>query len=168
MKPQNKNNLISNKLSGEFIFTCVLFLIGIVALILSIKLQNKISEPLLSSAAAVPLLTSLLWCVLTLYLIIKSIFAKTYKVKTSANSIFLSKKIIGTILAVICYCTILYLGMNFYIASFCLLFGLITFLGIRPIEKNAMIKFFLKNIIVSVIVLVFIYLIFGLAFGILK
>lgn len=151
--------------AGEKVFQIVLTLIGAFFVYQSLKLWQVVSAPKVSSAAALPLFVSLVWTIFSLIGVIQNI-----KKSTPLNNISsmgekikkglayaLPKDVVVVIAAVIIYCLLLLVGLNFYIATAIFLYATICYLT----KKD-----FVKNIIWVALVLLFAFLAFEKLFGI--
>lgn len=148
---------------GEFAFGVCLLAFGIIGLILSIKLFAEASGNKLASAGALPLIASIVLVALSVYILIKeTIFLKREdgsifgKIKKAIFYVF-PKDLVVVILAIAAYSFILFLGLNFYIASAIFLWGLMSYLSRGKL---------IRNILITAIVVLILFLIFGLAFGV--
>ena len=161
-QPPKANNLLQ---PGEKGFQIILFAFGAIAFALSCMLWNKVSAPKVSSAAALPLFVSGLWVVLTFIDIVLNLRSKSrvgsvkgiWSTCSQAIGYAKPKQTFIMICAVIVYCIMLYFKFDFYIATGLFLYTTMCYLT----KKN-----YLKNIIWTSIVLLFVYVVFGLLFGV--
>lgn len=151
--------------SGEQVFTIILFLTGLFAFILSLNLLAKVKAPKISSAAAVPLFVSFLWMLLSFIMILENIKKKSplsslkgtkEKIKAAVEYV-MPFTVFIMILFCICYCILMFLGLSFYIATPAFLWGSMCYL-----KKGS----FIKNILWSAIVMAFIIVVFRIVFGV--
>lgn len=150
-------------ITGEFVFTLVLFATALVCFFMSFNLWNEMDAPKLASAAAVPFIVSIIWAVLSLYLIIRFIIKGE---RDETEKVF-STRLLITLGAVILYCLAIYLGINFYLVSGLFLFGLISYLGNSHIsESKSTLIYYAKNILISGVTMLAIFLLFEILFGI--
>ena len=162
MKQKNEKEKMSLA-PGELAFVVSLFLLGATALILSINLWTNAGENKLASAAALPMIASIIWVALTIYILIREIFSskknsKTFyeRFKSAIINVF-PKNILIAIIGIIAFCFVLLLGLNFYIASALFLWGLMSFLSNGRL---------VRNLIITSITVLILFFIFGLAFGV--
>jgi len=149
---------------GEKFFTGVLLSLGIFFFWHAWQLWQQVSPPRDSSAAAIPLIMTGLWVVLTLYIFIQNIRKKTplsgLKLggKVWSGLLYLFPKDVLIVLGVIAvYCALLLLRFSFFVVTVPFLYGIMCYLT----RKN-----FLKNILWTAIVIIFTVVVFGMLFNI--
>ena len=150
---------------GEKIFTLILFLSGIGAVILAVQLWQKVDGPKSSSAAAVPLFVAVVWAVLAFFMLLDNRKEKSpldrlktvsEKVKGGIEYVF-PPSVRWIVLFCIIYCVLMYFGLSFYIATALFLWGSMTYL-----MKGG----FLKNLLWTAILIAFAVIVFRMIFGV--
>lgn len=149
---------------GEKVFAYILLILGLFSVYLSWDLWNKVTETKkMTSAAAVPLIVSILWVVLTAFIIFseRKMTAGTTgtvleRIKTTVAYI-LPVDFVVMFLGTIAYCITLYLGLGFYITTPLYLYASICYLQKKDL---------LKNILWTAIIMAFIFLLFDKLFGV--
>ena len=150
---------------GEKLFTVVLLLTGIIAVILAVQLWQKVNGPKSSSAAAVPLFVAVVWAILSFFMLLDnrkekspldSLKSMAEKIKAGVEYVMPSS-VRWIILFCIIYCVLMYLGLSFYIATALFLWGSMTYL-----MKGS----YLKNILWTAILIVFAVVVFRMIFGV--
>lgn len=151
--------------SGEHAFTALLLACGLFALVVSLQLWFQMSEPRVSSAAALPLFVSGLWVLLTLLVMIDNRGHKTpldsikgfgRRVRQGLAYAF-PQQVLIMLAAIAVYCVSMLLGLSFNIATPLFLWGTMCYLT----RKN-----YLKNILWTAICMVFVIVVFGVVFGV--
>lgn len=151
--------------AGEKAFAAVLLLAGLVAFGLSLELWTRMSEPRISSAAALPLFVSGLWVILALLTVIENFRPDTpltgvsgWKKKLWAGlRCAIPNEAAVMLLAILAYCTLLLAGVSFYIATPLFLYGSMCCLTRKE---------FLKNLLRTAVVMAFIVVVFRMLFGV--
>ena len=151
--------------SGERGFSLVLCLVGLFFLIQSIAMWNQVSEPKLSSAAALPLFCSAAWTILALWdflgsLRMKSPLSGLKSFKETAKGLLgyvFPKTVVVMIAAILVYCVALMFHISFYIATPIFLWGSMSYL----MRDN-----YVKNILWTAILIAFIIVVFQILFGV--
>ncbi|MDO4492351.1 MAG: tripartite tricarboxylate transporter TctB family protein [Clostridia bacterium] len=149
---------------GERVFAYILLVLGLCCVYLSWDLWNKVdTAKKMTSAAAVPMIVSVLWVVLTVFVILseRKMASGTSgtlleRIKTTVSYIF-PVDFVVMFLATIAYCIALYLGLGFYIATPLYLYATICYLQ----KKDPV-----KNILWTAIIMAMIYLLFDVLFGV--
>ena len=151
--------------AGEKAFTVVLFLAGVFLFYHSLKLWLRLNPPRSSSAAALPLITSGLWVVLTLTLIIENLLKKTplsgikslgQKISKGLLYVF-PKEVLVTLCAMAIYCVLLLIGVSFYIVTPLFLYGAMCYLTGKG---------YIRNILWTAIIMGFTIVVFKMLFGV--
>lgn len=151
--------------AGEKVFAVILLVLGLAAFALSLELWGRMKEPKIASAAAVPLFVSGLWSLMALLTVIEN-FRLTTPLSGMKNSFEKIKKgfayamplnvlvVVGMILV---YCVLLLVGVSFYVSTPLFLYGTMCFLTRKD---------YVKNILWTAIVMVFIVVVFRLLFSV--
>lgn len=150
---------------GEKLFTLILLLTGMIAVVLAVQLWQKVDGPKSSSAAAVPLFVAVVWAVLSFFMLIDNMREKSPldSLKTMAEKVkagiayVLPPSVRWIILFCVIYCVLMYLGLSFYIATALFLWGSMTYL-----MKGS----YLKNLLWTAILIVFAVVVFRMIFGV--
>lgn len=151
--------------AGEKVFAVILLLTGLGAFGLALELWSRMSEPKIASAAALPLFVSGLWVLMALLTVIENFRLDTplsglssMKEKLWAGLRYaMPLEVLVMIFAILAYCILLLIGVSFYIATPLFLYGNMCYLT----RKN-----YLKNILWTAIVMVFIVLVFRMLFSV--
>lgn len=143
-------------------FALALLLLGAAALGMSLELWQSMSEPRASSAAALPLFVSALWTLAALYNLIRTPRGASGEVSGQQRFIgalrfALPPRTALTLLAVAAYCALLLLGVSFYISTPLFLYGTMCLLCRGD---------YLKNLLRTAAVTLFIVLVFRVLFGV--
>ena len=159
--PEKKTELRA----GEKAFTYILFLAGGFFFYHSLNIWIRMSPPRTASAAAVPLIMSGLWTILTLTFIVENHFKKTplsgiksmrEKIRKGLQYAF-PKEVLVMLGAVVIYCVLLLLRISFYIVTPLFLYGTMCYL---------MRKRYLWNIVWTAITMAFTVVVFRLLFNV--
>ena len=150
---------------GEKIFTCILFLAGIFFFYHSLRLWIRMEAPRTASAAALPLIMSGLWSVLTLTIIIENQFKKTplSGIKSLRQKIWkglqyaFPKEVFVMLGAIAIYCGSLLIGIGFYIVTPLFLYGTMCYLTRKR---------YLWNIVWTAIIMAFAIIVFRVIFNV--
>ena len=151
--------------SGEKVFTIAFFLVGVFFFWQAIQLWIRMDPPRASSAAALPLFTSGIWVVLSFVTILENIRKKTplsryktikEKLKRGLAYTYPKESFIIT-LAIVLYCVLLFVGIDFYIVSTVFLYATMCYLS----RGN-----FIKNILWTAIFMGFTFVVFQVIFGV--
>lgn len=151
--------------SGEKVFTLILLVLGVAAFGLSLELWFRMSEPRIASAAALPLFVSFLWVILSLIAVIENIKLtsplsglSSWKEKLIKGLQYsLPLDVVVMLAAVAAYCASLLLGLSFYISTPVFLYATMCYLTKKE---------FLKNIIWTALIMLFIVVVFRMLFGV--
>ena len=151
--------------SGEKVFHIFLFAMGLFAFILALQLWFQMSEPRISSAAALPLFVSGAWTIMSLIGIIENIKMTTplTQIKDASQKLHealkyaFPKEVLVLLLAILVYCMLLFLKVSFYISTPLFLYGGMCYL----MRGN-----YIKNILWTAVVMAFIIVVFRMVFGV--
>lgn len=151
--------------SGEKVFHVVLFAVGLVAFALALQLWLQMSEPRISSAAALPLFVSGAWTLMALAGILENIKMTTplSKLKDSSSKLHAAlkyafpKEVLVLLLGIVVYCVLLYLKVSFYIST-----PLFLYAGMCYLMRGN----YIKNILWTAVVMAFIIVVFRMLFGV--
>lgn len=151
--------------SGEKVFHVVLFAVGLLAFILALQLWFQMSEPRISSAAALPLFVSGAWTLMALIGIIENFKMTTpltyikdasQRLHTALKYAF-PKEVLVLLIAILVYCILLFFKVSFYISTPLFFYGGMCYL----MRGN-----YIKNILWTAVVMAFIIVVFRLVFGV--
>lgn len=150
---------------GEKVFTIVLLVCGLIAFGLALQLWLRMSQPRISSAGALPLFVTSLWVILTLMALLENrkLTSPLSGLKDKKEQILKGLRyafpldVAVMLCFIIGYCTALYFGLSFYIATPLFLYGGMCYLS----RKN-----FVKNLLWTAVVMAFIVLVFRILFGV--
>ena len=150
---------------GEKFFTYILFLAGVFFFYHSLRLWVRMEAPRTASAAALPLIMSGLWTILTLTMIVENQFKKTplrgikslrQKIRKGLQYAF-PGEVLVMLGAVVIYCVLLLIGISFYIVTPLFLYGAMCFL---------MRKGYIRNIVWTAVIMVFAVVVFRILFNV--
>ena len=151
--------------AGEKAFTIILFLAGVFLFYHSIKIWLRLNPPRVSSAAALPLITSGLWVLLTFTIIIENLFKKTplsglkslgQKILNGLRYVF-PNEVFVMVCAIVVYCVLLLSGVSFYIVTPLFLYGSMCYLTRKR---------YVWNIVWTAIIMGFTIVVFKMLFGV--
>lgn len=148
--------------AGEKAFALILLLLGAAAFAMALALWRRMSAPRAASAAALPLFVSGLWVVLALVTVIENA-GRAAPPSGGENRLrgalrrALPRNVAVMLGAVVLYCALLVLRVNFYIATPLFLYGAMCFL-----TRGS----YVKNLLWTAVVMAFIVLVFRLLFGV--
>ena len=149
---------------GEKVFAVVLLVTGLIALGLALELWFRMSAPRISSAAAMPLFVSALWSLMALLNVIENFKLETpLSGKKGGAKVWeglryaLPKDVVVMVVGILVYCVAMLMGLSFYIATSLFLYGTMCYLT----RKN-----YLKNLIWTALVMVFIVVVFRMLFSV--
>lgn len=151
--------------SGEKAFTVTLLVLGLIAFGLALELWLRMSEPRISSAAALPMFVSGLWVVLALSAVIENrkltsplSGVKAWREKLWKGLQFaLPMDVVVMLGAIVAYCITLVAGLSFYVSTPVFLFATMCYLTRKS---------FLKNLLWTALIMAFIVLVFRMLFGV--
>ena len=151
--------------AGEKAFTYILFLAGVFFFYHSLKIWIRMPVPRTASAAAVPLIMSGLWTILTVTFIVENHFKKTplSGIKSLREKIWkglqyaFPKEVLVMLSAVVIYCVLLLAGISFYIVTPLFLYGTMCYMMRRG---------YLLNIVWTAITMAFALVVFRLLFNV--
>jgi archaellum biogenesis protein FlaJ (TadC family) len=150
---------------GEKVFSVVLLILGLVAFGLALELWTRMSEPRIASAAALPLFATAVWVILALITMLQdfkltsplsAVSDRMEKIKQGLAYAF-PVDVLVMLALVLVYCVLLFVGLSFYIAT-----PLFLYAGMCYLMK----KDYVKNILWTALVMVFIVLVFRMLFGV--
>jgi len=150
---------------GEKAFAVVLLLFGLAAFGLSLELWFRMSEPRVSSAAALPLFASGVWVILALVTMLQdfklssplsALKDRGEKIRKGLSFAF-PPDVLVILGAVLAYCVLLAVGLSFYIATPLFLYASMCYLT----KKD-----FVKNILWTALVMAFIVVVFRMLFNV--
>lgn len=149
--------------AGEKGFALILLLLGAAAFAMALALWRRMSAPRAASAAALPLFVSGLWVILALVTVIENARRSAPPSGGGGDRLrealrrALPRNVAVMLGAVVLYCALLVLRVNFYIATPLFLYGAMCFL-----TRGS----YAKNLLWTAVVMAFIVLVFRLLFGV--
>lgn len=149
---------------GETAFNALLFLAGLFFFLQSLALWLRMERPRVASAAALPLLVSALWALLSLTTTIENLRKAPRRVAGGATAPKLDalryafpQAVLVALAAIAAYCALLFVGAGFFAATPLFLFALMCYLT----RAN-----YASNLLYTALVMAFVVLVFRVLLGV--